>query len=87
MIEKNIEITNPSGLQARMGALFVQTAGKFTSNIRIAKSEKKVNGKSIMGILSLGIGKGTSITIGAEGEDENQAVEELISLVQSDYHE
>ena len=87
MIEKNIEITNPSGLQARMGALFVQTAGKFTSNIWIAKSEKKVNGKSIMGILSLGIGKGTSITIGAEGEDENQAVEELISLVQSDYHE
>lgn len=87
MIEKNIEITNPSGLQARMGALFVQTAGKFTSNIWIAKSEKKVNGKSIMGILSLGIGKGVSITIGAEGEDEGQAIEELISLVQSDYNE
>ncbi len=87
MIEKNVEISNPSGLQARMGALFVQTAGKFTSSIWVAKDEKKVNGKSIMGILSLGIGNGTSITIGADGDDEVKAVEELIGLIQSNFNE
>lgn len=86
MIEKNVEITNPSGLQARMGALFVQTAGKYISSIWITKDEKKVNGKSIMGILSLGIGRNSSITIGAEGEDEVLAIDELISLLQSEYN-
>ncbi len=87
MIEKNVQVTNPSGLQARMGALLVQTAGKFTSNIWISKNEKKVNAKSIMGILSMGISKGTLITIGADGDDEAQAVEELTGLIQSNFDE
>lgn len=87
MIEKRVEITNPSGLQARMGALFVQTAGKFTSNIWVSRNEKRVNAKSIMGILSLAVGKGAAVTIGAEGEDEVQAIEELFGLIQSNFRD
>jgi len=83
MVEKTVEITNASGLHARPAALFVQTAGKFSSNIWIAKDEKKVNAKSIMGLMSLAIGKGVKVVIGAEGEDEQIAVKELIDLVSS----
>jgi len=87
MVEKTIEITNPSGLHARPAALFVQTAGKFTSNIWIKVGEKKVNAKSIMGLISLAVSKGTLITIIAEGEDEEQAVNEIIDLVTSGFGE
>ncbi|HOQ00202.1 MAG TPA: HPr family phosphocarrier protein [Acetivibrio clariflavus] len=87
MVEKTIEITNPSGLHARPAALFVQTAGKFTSNIWIKVGDKKVNAKSIMGLISLAVSKGTLITIIAEGEDEEQAVNEIIDLVTSGFGE
>ncbi|AEV67811.1 HPr family phosphocarrier protein [Acetivibrio clariflavus] len=87
MVEKTIEITNPSGLHARPAALFVQTAGKFTSNIWIKVGDKKVNAKSIMGLISLAVSKGTSITIIADGEDEELAVNEIIDLVTSGFGE
>lgn len=87
MVEKTIEITNPTGLHARPAALFVQTAGKFTSNIWIKTGLKKVNAKSIMGLMSLAVSKGTEITIVAEGEDEEFAVKEIIDLVTSDFGE
>jgi phosphocarrier protein len=63
MIEKNVEITNPIGLHARPAAIFVQTAGKFESNIWLIKGDKKVNAKSIMGLMSLAISYGTEVTI------------------------
>jgi phosphocarrier protein len=87
MVEKTIEITNPTGLHARPAALFVQTAGKFTSNIWIKAGQKKVNAKSIMGLISLAISNGTEITIIADGEDEDLAVKEITDLVTSDFGE
>lgn len=87
MVEKTIEITNPTGLHARPAALFVQTAGKFTSNIWIKTGQKKVNAKSIMGLISLAVSNGTEITIVADGEDEDLAVKEITDLVTSDFGE
>jgi phosphocarrier protein HPr len=87
MIEKTVTITNPTGLHARPAALFVQTAGKFTSYVWLSKNDKKVNAKSIMGLMSLAVSSGTVIAIGAEGEDEQIAVKELIDLVTSGFRE
>lgn len=87
MVEKTVEVCNPTGLHARPAALFVQTAGKFTSYIWIAKGEKKVNAKSIMGLMSLAVSQGTKIVIGAEGEDEQLAVKELVDLITSGFGE
>lgn len=87
MVEKTIEITNPTGLHARPAALFVQTAGKFTSNIWIKVGDKKVNAKSIMGLISLAVSKGTVVTIIADGEDEEVAINEIVDLVTSGFGE
>jgi phosphocarrier protein HPr len=87
MIEKTVTITNSTGLHARPAALFVQTAGKFTSYVWLSKNDKKVNAKSIMGLMSLAVSSGTVIAIGAEGEDEQIAVKELIDLVTSGFRE
>lgn len=66
-----------SSLEARPAALFVQTASKFKSSIHVMIDDKRVNAKSIMGIISLGILDGQAVTISAEGEDEAEAVDEL----------
>ncbi|MCX7843685.1 MAG: HPr family phosphocarrier protein [Clostridia bacterium] len=87
MVEKTVEVSNPTGLHARPAALFVQTAGKFTSNVWIEKDDKRVNAKSIMGLMSLAASMGSIITIGAEGEDEQMAVKELIDLITSGFGE
>ena len=87
MVEKTVEITNPTGLHARPAAIFVQSAGKFTSEIWIAKGDRRVNAKSIMGLMSLAVAQGVEVVIGAEGEDENLAVKELIDLVSSKFGE
>lgn len=84
MMEKKVIITNPIGLQARMAALFVQTAGKFTSAVWVNSGDRQVNAKSIMGLMSLGASPGSAISIGAEGEDETLAVKELIELLTMD---
>lgn len=81
MIEKSVEIKNGIGLHARSAALFVQVASKYEAKIWINAEEKQVNAKSIMGIMSLVAGNGTVITIVADGTDENDAVQELINLV------
>ncbi len=87
MVEQTVKIVNPSGLHARPAALFVQTAGKFLSNIWITQGNKRVNAKSIMGLMSLAIGKGIEVTVGAEGEDEVPAVNELTDLITSGFKE
>jgi phosphocarrier protein len=87
MVEQTIEITNPTGLHARPAALFVQTAAKFSSHVWLAKTDKKVNGKSIMGLMSLAVPRGTLITLSAEGDDEELALSELINLIQNNFYE
>lgn len=87
MTEKAVIIKNVEGLYARPAAMFVQAAGKFTSRIWIKKDGRKVDAKSIMGLMSLSIGNGMKITIVGEGEDEALAVKELVDLVESDFRE
>lgn len=79
MMEKTVTIS--SSLDARQAAFFVQTAGKFNSNIQIAVGEKKVNAKSIMGTIALGMTEGQVAVVSAEGADEQLAVEELTKVL------
>ncbi|QCV54558.1 HPr family phosphocarrier protein [Thermoactinomyces vulgaris] len=81
MAEKKVTVQLETGLHARPAALFVQEANKFASDIFVVKGNKKVNAKSIMGIMSLAVSRGTEITITAEGSDEEEAVEKLVELV------
>ncbi|MCF6095976.1 HPr family phosphocarrier protein [Thermovorax subterraneus] len=87
MYEKTIVVKNKTGLHARPAAMFVQTANKFKSEIFVEKEGKKVNAKSIMGVMSLAVSQGTTITILAQGEDEKDAVEALVELVESKFGE
>ena len=84
VVKKNIIVKNKTGLHARPAAVFVQIANKFGSDITIIKDDQEVNGKSIMGILMLAAEKGASITIVAEGDDAEEAVEELSQILLSD---
>lgn len=84
MAEKQVQVALKSGLQARQAALFVQEANRFQADVYLQKGEKKVNAKSIMGIMSLAISKGTSVTISAEGSDEQQAVAGLTAMIQKE---
>ncbi|GEA14477.1 MAG: phosphocarrier protein HPr [Moorella sp. (in: firmicutes)] len=87
MIKKELIITNETGLHARPATLFVQTAQAFKSKIGITKGQKQADAKSILAVMSLGITKGTSITLWAEGEDEKEAIEALERLVKSNFRE
>ena len=84
MVEKQVNVQLKSGLQARQAALFVQEANRFNSDVYLEKEEKKVNAKSIMGIMSLAISKGTSVTISADGSDQESAVEALSALIEKE---
>lgn len=83
MVEKQLEVKLRTGLQARPAALFVQEANRFTSDIFVEKDGKKVNAKSIMGLMSLAIHSGSVINLIAEGKDEEKAVAELATYIQS----
>lgn len=87
MISEMITITNDTGLHARPAALFVSTATKFKSEIMLQKGEKKINAKSILAVLSLGITKGADVTISAQGPDEEEAVGSLTELIRSNFNE
>jgi phosphocarrier protein len=87
MYSETITIQNKTGLHARPAATFVQAASKFKSNITIETESKKGNAKSMLSLLSIGAAKGTSVKIGAEGEDEEQAVKALVALIQSKFGE
>ncbi|WKA55952.1 HPr family phosphocarrier protein [Planococcus shixiaomingii] len=82
MIEKEVKVLLNTGLQARQAALFVQEANRFNADVYLEKENKKVNAKSIMGIMSLAISKGTNIKISADGSDEETAVNALTALVE-----
>ncbi|WP_257351879.1 HPr family phosphocarrier protein [Pseudalkalibacillus decolorationis] len=74
MLEKELTVQLKTGLQARPAALFVQEANRFTSDVFLEKGGKKVNAKSIMGIMSLAIGSGSTVTIITDGKDEKEAL-------------
>ena len=84
-----IEVTvqNHVGLHARPATFFIQKANEFKSSIWVEKEERRVNAKSLLGVLSLGIVGGTAIKVIADGADEQQAVEALIKLVESGFAE
>ena len=81
MTRQAVVVRLKTGLHARPAALFVQEANKYSSDIYVEKDDKKVNAKSIMGIMSLAIGSGTEVTISAEGPDAEKAVEALAEFV------
>ncbi|MEG0439582.1 HPr family phosphocarrier protein [Solibacillus cecembensis] len=84
MVEKQVEVKLKSGLQARQAALFVQEANRYTSDVFLQKDHKKVNAKSIMGIMSLAVAKGTVVTLRAEGHDEEKALDALQVLIEKE---
>ncbi len=84
VVKKTVIVKNKQGLHARPAALFVQVANKFDSSIIVRRDSEEVNGKSIMGILMLGVEKDTPIIIEADGEDARLAVEELEKLINSE---
>lgn len=77
MIKKTMTVKIASGFEARPVALFVQVASQFESSIHVEMQEKKVNAKSIMGMMSLGVLEGEEIEVIAEGKDEAEAIQEI----------
>ena len=87
MISKEVLINNQLGLHARPATFFIQKANEFKSSIWVEKDERRVNAKSLLGVLSLGIVKGTTITLIADGSDQEEAIETLSKLIDSDFTE
>ncbi len=85
MIVKDVVINNQVGLYARPATFFIQKANEFSCSIWVEKEERRVNAKSLLGVLSLGIVKGTDIKIIADGEDEDAAIKTLSELIISDF--
>lgn len=83
MVKESLKLELKNGLEARPAALFVQIASKFESHISVVVNEKKVNAKSIMGMMSLGAIKGQVIEIISEGEDEQEAVQSLVEFLEA----
>ncbi|MFD0050149.1 HPr family phosphocarrier protein [Actinomycetes bacterium NPDC127524] len=84
MIEKEVMVRMKTGLQARPAALFVQEATSFSSDVYLEKDGKKVNAKSIMGLMSLAVSSGSSIKLIVDGRDEEEAVEALQKFVEQE---
>ncbi|MFD2444671.1 HPr family phosphocarrier protein [Bacillus sp. CGMCC 1.16607] len=82
MVERQVEVKLKTGLQARPAAQFVQEANRFSSDVFLEKDGKKVNAKSIMGLMSLAISSGSMITITTEGHDESEALDALEKFIQ-----
>ncbi|MBQ2889596.1 MAG: HPr family phosphocarrier protein [Clostridia bacterium] len=87
MISKEIIVQNQVGLHARPATFFIQKANEFSSGIWISKDERRVNAKSLLGVLSLGVTRGMRVTLIADGADEEAAVSELANLVAANFAE
>ena len=87
MTTRDLEIRNKLGLHARAAAKLVHIAARFKSDIKIRKGDEEVDGKSILGILLLAAGRGTIITIKANGEDEAEAVQAIEALIDAKFDE
>jgi len=86
-MEKQVTICNRLGLHARAAAKFVTLASRFASNIELRRDNKTVNGKSIMGVMMLAAAQGAELTLAANGEDENEAIGELETLINDRFGE
>ncbi|HET7437604.1 MAG TPA: HPr family phosphocarrier protein [Thermoanaerobaculia bacterium] len=87
MIQREIEIKNKLGLHARAAAKFVHTASRFKSDVKVRKGDEEVDGKSILGILLLAAGRGTTITVKADGSDERDALDAVEKLIDAKFDE
>ena len=85
MSVKEVLVENQVGLHARPATFFIQKANEFKASIWVEKEERRVNAKSLLGVLSLGIVGGTTIKILADGSDEEEAVDSLVDLVKSGF--
>ncbi|HVK95245.1 MAG TPA: HPr family phosphocarrier protein [Noviherbaspirillum sp.] len=87
MIQQEIEIVNKLGLHARASAKLTQLAAKFKSEVWITRNARRVNAKSIMGVMMLAAGKGAKVTLEAEGTDEKECFDALTELIQGKFGE
>lgn len=85
MVMKDVTVQNQVGLHARPATFFIQKANEFKASIWVEKEDRRVNAKSLLGVLSLGIVGNTTIKIIADGSDENEAVEGLVKLIESGF--
>ena len=87
MIQREVTITNNSGLHARPATFFIQKANTYRSGVWVVKDARKVSAKSLLGVLSIGIAKGMTITLVADGDDEEAAIKGLIELIESGFND
>lgn len=87
MVSREVMVNNAVGLHARPATFFIQRANSFKSSIWVEKDDRRVNAKSLLGVLSLGIVKGTTISIVANGTDEEEAVKTLVEIIESNFSE
>ena len=87
MIQREVTITNSSGLHARPATFFIQKANTYRSGVWVVKDDRKVSAKSLLGVLSIGIAKGMTITIVADGDDEEIALKGLVELIESGFND
>ncbi len=87
MLHRDIEIINKLGLHARASAKLTQTAGQHKSQVWLSRNDKRINAKSIMGVMMLAAAKGTTIGIETDGEDEEQAMQALVDLINDKFGE
>lgn len=87
MVSSEVTVNNSVGLHARPATFFIQRANSFKSSIWVEKDDRRVNAKSLLGVLSLGIVKGTSINIIADGTDDEEAVKTLVEVIKSNFTE
>jgi phosphocarrier protein HPr len=85
--ESEVQVSNRLGLHARAAARFVHLANRFSSRITVVKDGTRVDGKSILGLLTLAAARGTRLRLAADGDDEREAVEKLADLVRSRFGE
>lgn len=84
MVTRDVTITNSVGLHARPATFFIQKANSFKSSLSVEREDRRVNAKSLLGVLSLGVVKGMTITLVADGVDEKEAIEALATLVEKE---
>ncbi len=87
MLSREIEIINKLGLHARASAKLTQLAARYQSEVWLSRNERRVNAKSIMGVMMLAAGKGASVTLEAEGPDERECFDALVALIEARFGE
>ena len=87
MQQRDVEIVNKLGLHARPSAKLTQLASRFRSNVFVSRNGRRVNAKSIMGVMMLAAAKGSTITLETDGEDEGEAIDALAELIASGFGE